>query len=108
MDYVPQQQDVVSGEQYRYALINFVSPFVIDAAELSHRRLSQRIAHEEVEQQRLQLEEQEKQVALLRDRIGLLEGRNDQSQHGKHGGSSVDDFSIKVFMLLLLGDDFSN
>lgn len=73
-----QQHDIVSGEQYRYALTNF------------------RIAHEKVEQQRQQLEEQERQVALLRERIGLLEG-NDQSQRSsaKQGGSSVDDFSIK-------------
>jgi len=79
MAYAQQQQhDIVSGEQYRYALTNF------------------RIAHEKVEQQRQQLEEQERQVALLRERIGLLEG-NDQSQRSsaKQGGSSVDDFSIK-------------
>ncbi|KAF8444035.1 hypothetical protein L210DRAFT_3107079 [Boletus edulis BED1] len=76
----PQQMDVVSGEQYRYALTNF------------------RIAHEKVEEQRRQLEEQEKQVALLRARIALLEGTaNDPSSqtHPKQGGSSVDDFSIK-------------
>ncbi|KAF7976616.1 hypothetical protein HWV62_2284 [Athelia sp. TMB] len=78
MDAFP-QHDVVSGEQYRYALTNF------------------RIAHEKVEQQRQQLEEQEKQVALLRARISLLEGGNDVSQRSstKQGGSSVDDFSIK-------------
>jgi hypothetical protein len=70
---------MVSGEQYRYALTNF------------------RIAHEKVEQQRQQLEEQERQVALLRARIGLLEGGNDQPQRSstRQGGSSVDDFSIK-------------
>lgn len=81
MAYIPQQIDVVSGEQYRYALTNF------------------RIAHEKVEEQRRQLEEQEKQVALLRARIALLEGTaNDEQQDGRHpnlGGSSVDDFSIK-------------
>jgi len=76
MAYV-QQHDIVSGEQYRYALTNF------------------RIAHEKVEQQRHQLEEQEKQVALLRDRIGLLEGGHDQRSSVRQGGSSVDDFSIK-------------
>ena len=72
--------------------------------------LFQRIAHEKVEQQRQQLEEQERQVALLRERIGLLEG-NDQSQRSsaKQGGSSVDDFSIKVnyFPSLLLSDGFT-
>ncbi|KAK0236063.1 hypothetical protein EDD85DRAFT_839187 [Armillaria nabsnona] len=69
-------QDVVSGEQYRYALTNF------------------RIAHEKVEQQRAQLEEQERQVALLRARIALLEGGSNTDRTGK-GGNSVDDFSIK-------------
>jgi hypothetical protein len=51
-----------------------------------------------VEEQRKQLEEQEKQVALLRDRIALLEGTaGDQERTStKQGGSSVDDFSIKV------------
>ncbi|RPD59535.1 hypothetical protein L227DRAFT_575975 [Lentinus tigrinus ALCF2SS1-6] len=73
------QPDVVSGEQYRYALTNF------------------RIAHEKVEEQRGQLQEQEKQVALLKDRIALLEGTN-QNRHlgvSKLGGNSIDDFSIK-------------
>ncbi|KAG9311476.1 hypothetical protein JVU11DRAFT_8591 [Chiua virens] len=75
----PQPMDVVSGEQYRYALANF------------------RIAHEKVEEQRRQLEEQEKQVALLRARISLLEGTADTSSQPttKQGGTSVDDFSIK-------------
>ncbi|CAL1717115.1 unnamed protein product [Somion occarium] len=70
----PQQYDVVSGEQYRYALTNF------------------RIAHEKVEEQRVQLQEQEKQIALLRERIALLEGTSHES---RQGGNSVDDFSIK-------------
>ncbi|KAF8348923.1 hypothetical protein F5887DRAFT_542079 [Amanita rubescens] len=70
------QQDVVSGEQYRYALTNF------------------RIAHEKVEQQRLQLEEQERQVAQLRDRIALLEGVPNAQRLSK-SGNTVDDFSIK-------------
>ncbi|KAJ3795804.1 hypothetical protein GGU11DRAFT_836028 [Lentinula aff. detonsa] len=69
------QQDVVSGDQYRYALTNF------------------RIAHEKVEEQRAQLEEQERQVAQLRARIALLEG-NSAGTVGK-SGNSVDDFSIK-------------
>ncbi|KAF8917274.1 hypothetical protein CPB85DRAFT_1286793 [Mucidula mucida] len=72
-------QDVVSGEQYRYALTNF------------------RIAHEKVEEQRHQLEQQERQVAELRARISLLEGGsnlNHQRQSGR-GDTSVDDFSIK-------------
>ncbi|CDO75189.1 hypothetical protein BN946_scf184866.g30 [Trametes cinnabarina] len=68
--------DVVSGDQYRYALANF------------------RIAHERVEEQRLQLQEQEKQVALLRARIALLEGTDDFGI-SKLNGNSVDDFSIK-------------
>jgi len=70
------QADVVSGEQYRYALTNF------------------RIAHERVEEQRIQLQEQEKQIALLRARINTLEGGN-QGIKTKQGQSSVDDFSIK-------------
>lgn len=73
---VETQQDVVSGDQYRYALQNF------------------RIAHEKVEQQRLQLEEQERQVAQLRARIALLEGGNGLQIQGP-GGNTVDDFSIK-------------
>ena len=58
----------------------------------------QRIAHEKVEEQRIQLQEQEKQVALLRARIALLEGTNQNSHLGvsKLGGNSVDDFAIKV------------
>ncbi|KDR78967.1 hypothetical protein GALMADRAFT_94170 [Galerina marginata CBS 339.88] len=78
--YAQQQQhvqpDVVSGDQYRYALTNF------------------RIAHEKVEQQRQQLEEQERQVAQLRARIALLEGGSNPSIGG-HNGNTVDDFSIK-------------
>ncbi|KAH7930163.1 hypothetical protein BV22DRAFT_78419 [Leucogyrophana mollusca] len=78
MAFNPQHVDVVSGEQYRYALTNF------------------RIAHEKVEEQRRQLEEQEKQVAILRARIALLEGNaNEETQTTKQGGNSVDDFSIK-------------
>ncbi|EGO24404.1 hypothetical protein SERLADRAFT_467625 [Serpula lacrymans var. lacrymans S7.9] len=81
MAFYPEHQlqvDAVSGEQYRYALTNF------------------RIAHEKVEQQRHQLEEQEKQVALLRERIALLEGSGiDDNKYTKQGGNSVDDFSIK-------------
>ncbi|KAG6900820.1 hypothetical protein C0993_000139 [Termitomyces sp. T159_Od127] len=70
------QQDFVSGEQYRYALTNF------------------RLAHEKVEQQRKQLEEQERQVAQLRERIAILEGGPVQERHGP-SGNSIDDFSIK-------------
>ncbi|KAJ4477341.1 hypothetical protein J3R30DRAFT_3290858 [Lentinula aciculospora] len=69
------QADVVSGEQYRYALTNF------------------RIAHEKVEEQRAQLEEQERQVAQLRARIALLEGG--PAAVVSRSGNSVDDFSIK-------------
>ncbi|KAH9481318.1 hypothetical protein JR316_0005840 [Psilocybe cubensis] len=70
------QPDVVSGDQYRYALTNF------------------RIAHEKVEQQRKQLEEQEAQVAALRARIALLEGGSNPTI-GSQNGNTVDDFSIK-------------
>ncbi|KAF9506444.1 hypothetical protein BS47DRAFT_1374118 [Hydnum rufescens UP504] len=76
----PPGHDMVSAEQYRYALTNF------------------RIAHEQVERQRQQLEEQERQVALLRQRIAVLEGGDDQGMaktNQRQGGSSVDDFSIK-------------
>lgn len=62
------------------------------------RRL-QRIAHEKVEEQRGQLQEQEKQVAHLRARIALLEGTSGQG-HGMRINlaqqNTVDDFSIKV------------
>jgi len=87
MAYPPQQIDVVSGEQYRYALTNF------------------RIAHEKVEDQRRQLEEQEKQVALLLARIALLEGtaKEERQEGNRQGGSSVDDFSIKVCLRISLG-----
>ncbi|KAH8833980.1 hypothetical protein DL96DRAFT_1578988 [Flagelloscypha sp. PMI_526] len=70
-------QEWVSGQQYQYALTQF------------------RIAHEKVEQQRAQLEEQEKQVAELRARIKSHEG-GDGIKHTTRGGSSVDDFSIKT------------
>lgn len=82
--YRPQQPpgDWVSGEQYRYALTNF------------------RIAHEKVESQRQQLEEQERQVAVLKARIALLEGADDQGVrrpgNSNQGQSSVDDFSIRT------------
>ena len=49
----------------------------------------------------MQLLEQEKQVAMLRSRIATLEGQGDQhigQRLGgqKAGGTSVDDWSIKV------------
>ncbi|KLO07631.1 hypothetical protein SCHPADRAFT_922813 [Schizopora paradoxa] len=73
--------DFVTGDQHRYVLQNF------------------RIAHEKVEQQRIQLQEQEKQVSLLRTRIATLEGQGDQNAGQrvgqKQGGTSVDDWSIK-------------
>ncbi|KAJ6512841.1 hypothetical protein C8R45DRAFT_961538 [Mycena sanguinolenta] len=65
---------VEDTEQYQYVLQNF------------------RIAHEKVEEQRMQLEEQERQVAQLRARIDLLEGGSGLRMPG---GNSVDDFSIK-------------
>lgn len=59
----------------------------------------QRIAHEKVEEQRVQLQQQEKQVAELRARIATLEGREEKASsvsRGNQGGTSVDDWSIKV------------
>ncbi|KAI5981778.1 hypothetical protein EDD15DRAFT_2182625 [Pisolithus albus] len=72
-------QDLVSGGQYRYALTNFV-------------------AHENVEEKRRQLEEQEQPIGLLRARIALLEDSQDALT--KQGGTSVDAFSIKVHRLI--------
>jgi len=43
----------------------------------------------------VQLEEQERQVAQLRARIALLEGGDGLRVQGP-GGTTVDDFSIKV------------
>jgi hypothetical protein len=64
----------------------------------AHTRVTQRIAHEKVESQRQQLEEQERQIAMLRERIAVLEGEDHGRADGrvKQGGTSVDDFSIKV------------
>jgi hypothetical protein len=45
------------------------------------------------------MEEQEHQIALLRERVIRLEGGDDENtapRSGTKGGSSVDDFSIKV------------
>jgi len=69
----------VSIDQYNYALTNF------------------RIAHDEVEKQRRQLEEQERQVAVLRERIATLEGNqlSRGPQVNNRGTSSVDDQSIR-------------
>ncbi|KAL4249691.1 hypothetical protein ABKN59_006130 [Abortiporus biennis] len=69
------QYDVVSGEQYQYALTKF------------------RIAHEKVEEQRRQLIEQDKHVAFLRERIARLEGTSEHSP-GMRIQQSVDDCSI--------------
>ncbi|KAG5220729.1 Pentafunctional AROM polypeptide [Salix suchowensis] len=84
-----QDQDVVSGERYRYVLTNFV-------CTVPH---TQGIAHEKVEQQRQQLEEQERQVALLRSRIALLEGGAGLKQDKRQ--NTIDDFSIKNAASLL-------
>jgi len=43
----------------------------------------------------LQLEEQERQVAQLRARVALLEGGDGLQVQGP-GGTTIDDFSIKV------------
>ncbi|KAI6005568.1 hypothetical protein EDD15DRAFT_2425586 [Pisolithus albus] len=54
------------------------------------------ITHENVEEKRRQLEEQEQPIGLLRARIALLEGTaNSQDALTKQGGTSVDAFSIK-------------
>jgi hypothetical protein len=45
------------------------------------------------------MEEQEHQIALLRERVIRLEGGDDENiapKSNAKGGSSVDDFSIKV------------
>ncbi|KAF8754163.1 hypothetical protein RHS01_06400 [Rhizoctonia solani] len=71
--------DVVPRQEYEYALSNF------------------RIAHLKVAEQKTQLDEQERQISLLRARIALLEGGDDEPKHttNRAGGSSVDDFSIR-------------
>ncbi|CAE6413656.1 hypothetical protein ACGC1H_002995 [Rhizoctonia solani] len=71
--------DVVPRQEYEYALSNF------------------RIAHLKVAEQKSQLDEQERQISLLRARIALLEGGDDEPRHttNRAGGSSVDDFSIR-------------
>ncbi|KAJ7227455.1 hypothetical protein GGX14DRAFT_630020 [Mycena pura] len=66
---------VEDTEEYQYVLANF------------------RIAHEKVEKQQSQLEEQEQLVAQLRARIQRLEGGAGLQMPG---GNSVDDFSIKT------------
>ncbi|KAF8606407.1 hypothetical protein BDV93DRAFT_520707 [Ceratobasidium sp. AG-I] len=72
--------DAVPRQEYEYALSNF------------------RIAHMKVAEQKTQLEEQERQISLLRARIALLEGGDDdEPKHttNRAGGSTVDDFSIR-------------
>ncbi|KDN50749.1 hypothetical protein RSAG8_01247, partial [Rhizoctonia solani AG-8 WAC10335] len=71
--------DAVPRQEYEYALSNF------------------RIAHLKVAEQKTQLDEQERQISLLRARIALLEGGDDEPRHttNRAGGSSVDDFSIR-------------
>ncbi|CAE6427347.1 unnamed protein product [Rhizoctonia solani] len=71
--------DTVPRQEYEYALSNF------------------RIAHLKVAEQKTQLDEQERQISLLRARIALLEGGDDEPRHttNRAGGSSVDDFSIR-------------
>ena len=110
----PHPDDYVSGEQYRYALTNFVrtsvqnhiiyistdfpsdTPYGIVFVFV----FAQAIAHKKVEEQRSQLEEQERQIARLQARIATLEGTSSISLSvagaRAAGGSSVDDFSIKV------------
>ncbi|KAJ7056967.1 hypothetical protein C8F01DRAFT_1220728 [Mycena amicta] len=66
---------VEDTQEYQYVLTNF------------------RIAHEKVEEQRRQLEEQEQQVAQLRARIQRLEGGPELQITA--GSNTVDDFSIR-------------
>lgn len=92
---MPPPRSIVSiedTEQYQYVLQNFVCRFRTKEIR-SPSCFRQRIAHEKVEEQRMQLEEQEQQVAQLRARIELLEGGSGLQMPG---GNSVDDFSIKV------------
>lgn len=102
MGHASPPNDYVSGEQYRYALANFVSTLFFFSlfCFVFLSVFFKRIAHEKVESQRQQLEEQERQVAQLRQRISVLEGGDDQGAWQRlgqrAGGSSVDDFSIKV------------
>lgn len=52
----------------------------------------------------MQLEDQEGQVVRLRSRIARLEGTADEAPQGQQtraGGSSVDDYSIRVNRLIL-------
>ncbi|KAG8829206.1 hypothetical protein FRC17_006989 [Serendipita sp. 399] len=75
-----QQQQWVPIDQHNNILKNF------------------RLAHEQVETQRRQMEEQEKIVASLKERISRLEGADEDAiarPTGSRGGSSVDDFSIR-------------
>ncbi|KAG8809237.1 hypothetical protein FRC18_004638, partial [Serendipita sp. 400] len=75
-----QQQQWVPVEQHNNILKNF------------------RLAHEQVETQRKQMEEQEKIVASLKERISRLEGADQDTlvrPTASRGGSSVDDFSIR-------------
>lgn len=99
---------MVPGDQYRYALTNFVRR-TASFANTSNAHLRclhrQRIAHEQVEQQRKQMEEQERQVALLRARIAALEGGGNAAPGQKpagfnKSGSTIDDFTIKVRYIL--------
>ena len=108
MEGLAHQQDMVPGDQYRYALTNFVR-LAASSADTSNAHLHyfrrQRIAHEQVEQQRKQMEEQERQVALLRARIAALEGGGNAAPGQKppgfnKSGSTVDDFTIKVRYIL--------
>ncbi|EEB98842.1 hypothetical protein MPER_01585, partial [Moniliophthora perniciosa FA553] len=76
--------DVGGGGQFRYALTNFVGIFLIF------------FGCDGVEEQRAQLEEQERQVAQLLARIAQLEGTSAPPDRVGRGGNTVDDFSIKL------------
>ncbi|KAH8921345.1 hypothetical protein BT69DRAFT_1298721 [Atractiella rhizophila] len=72
----------------------------ITQEEYDHLHKNFRIAAERAESRRVQMLEQEKQVALLRHRISLLEGSDDSfiqalsSTTSNKGSLSVDDYSI--------------
>ncbi|KAH9929915.1 uncharacterized protein BXZ73DRAFT_101979 [Epithele typhae] len=60
--------------------------------------MAQRVSHERVEEQRVQMLEHEKQVAQFRDCTALLEGSGQDNHLGvtKLGGNVVGDFLINV------------
>ncbi|KAK4051513.1 hypothetical protein OIO90_004727 [Microbotryomycetes sp. JL221] len=95
----------VQGMNGAYAGMQGVMQIQQSAAQVADEEYNRllknyRLAHERIENQRVQMLEQEKQNATLRKHIALLEGgENGASVVGAHvaggGGSTVDDFTIK-------------